>query len=209
MPVPHFFVEHDTLLHLCVCCSQVALAKRQLAQETLGCSDAFLEAHLLGQCEAFLHKGTDARLVSLAIKERLGQLRERVGNAPLVAELSVYCHALLVQRASPGVLTLTTGHKSQGEERIGHVLPMIHLPKECQRRLGDITSHPGNVPQPIEGECNAIVVSESPVQCQALFTQHLCLRIVALDEGQVCGSHECLCTHRWIDPGTRKGSRSG
>src|SRR6266699_768539 len=50
MPVPHFFVEHDTLLHLCVCCSQVALAKRQLAQETLGCSDAFLEAHLLGQC---------------------------------------------------------------------------------------------------------------------------------------------------------------
>src|SRR6266699_2212139 len=136
MPVPHFFVEHDTLLHPSVCCSQVALAKSQLPSEALSCCDPLFEAQLLGQCEAFLHKGTDSRVISLGIIERLCQLRERVRNASLVSKLSVYCQALLVQRASPGVLTLTTGHERQGEERIGHVLPMIHLLKDRQSFLG-------------------------------------------------------------------------
>src|SRR5437660_242197 len=136
MPMPHFFVKQDTLLHLCMCCGQVALAKSQLPREALGCRDPLLEAHLPGECETFLHKGTDSRVISLGIKERLCQLREGVSDAPLVFELSVYCHAPLVQRASPRVLTLTTGHKRQGEERVGHVLPMVHPLKDRQSLLG-------------------------------------------------------------------------
>src|SRR5204862_4888787 len=108
MPVPHFFVEYHAFLQLCVCCGKIPLTKRQLAQEAFGRSDPFLEAQLSRKRETFLQQGVDARLVALGNKERLGQLRERVGDASLVSELSVYCHALLVQRAGPRVLTLTT-----------------------------------------------------------------------------------------------------
>ena len=76
MPVPHFFVEHDTLLHFLVCCHKVALAKSQLTQEAPGCRNPLLEAHLTGEREAFLDQRADTRLIALGKKERLRQLRE-------------------------------------------------------------------------------------------------------------------------------------
>src|SRR5205085_8401297 len=133
IPVPHLSIEHHAFLHLCACGGQVPLVKRQLSQEALGCGDPLLEAHLSRECETFFHKGTDARLVSLGIKERLGQLRERVSDASLVSESSMYCQALLVQSTRSGVLTLAASHKSQGEERVGGILLVVHLPKERQR----------------------------------------------------------------------------
>src|SRR5690348_6759670 len=113
MPVPHLLVEHDTLLHLCVCCGKVTLTKSQLPKEASGCRNPLFEAHLSRECEAFLEQGADPRLVALGIKERLCQLRESVGDAPLVSELSVYCHALLIQGTGPGVLTPAAGYERQ------------------------------------------------------------------------------------------------
>src|SRR5947209_8395934 len=110
MPVPHLFVERDTLLCQQACCHKVPLAKGQLAKEALGRRNPLLKAHLSRERETFLEQGANSRLVTLSIKERLCQLREDVSDASLISELSMHCQALFVQDTRTGVLTSATGH---------------------------------------------------------------------------------------------------
>src|SRR5260370_29116097 len=128
----------------------------------------------MGECQAFLHQGADFTLAALRIKEHLRQLREGVSDAALVLYLSEERQALLVQSAGSDVLTLAAGQQRQGEERVGGVLLVVHFFEERQSFLEQgaclccIASHPGDVSQDPERERDAWLVSELPIQRQAL-----------------------------------------
>src|SRR5258708_21979786 len=52
------------------------------------------------------------------------------------------------------------------------------------------------MPQRIEGERDAALVSELPAYCQAPFRKCHCPLVVTLNEGKICGGEQCFRSGR-------------